>query len=404
LLGLAGGSFAAAEPEFEPEVLDMTPDDGPVSWSMRNVAAPFTSIFYGGLGYWYKERRIEIETTPPGGVVDLFYVRSGFQKRFEQAETPVTVILPPRIEAGSRDVLKIRAFSEGYRQREVVVPLKSRDEQHVIDLEPLPNLLTGLSSRYFAGRASVGFLTTEALTHRVQASEGGFAVILVETGMGDEVEESLAGENNPLVAGLYGQQLGEDLMVTVELTELAGSGATEPRTRASHDAARGLHYFSIDLVPVDGGAEAVARAQKALPRLTSADVTGCNLVFEGALREKLDAGDLNRALSPHGSFAGPYLRAAMRRLGEVSPEGQVEFSDGSRYRPSVPIELEMALTQAGSATGYLALLRRFAVAVEGDEYARQTFRSLVAPEMNAARFGALMDVAERREQECLDQR
>ena len=32
---------------------------------------------------------------------------------------------------------------------------------------------------------------------------------------------------------------------------------------------------------------------------------------------------LSRALTPRGAFTDPYLRAAMRRLGEVSPGGVI---------------------------------------------------------------------------------
>ena len=66
-------------------------------WSPRNLFLPLTSPFVGGPGYWYDERELRIDTTPSGAIVDLFYIRSNFQKRYEQAETPVTVILPSRL-------------------------------------------------------------------------------------------------------------------------------------------------------------------------------------------------------------------------------------------------------------------------------------------------------------------
>ena len=172
-----------SDTEEEHEIIDMTPDDR-VGWSLRNVAAPLTAPFRGGLDFWYKERSIEIDTTPSGGYVDLFYVRRNFQKRFEQARTPVTVILPPRIKAGPRDSLTVRAFAEGYRQKRISIPVNSKQDEVLINLDPLPNILEALSHRYFAGRSTLAFLTKESPTFRVQESKTGFTLILSETAPG----------------------------------------------------------------------------------------------------------------------------------------------------------------------------------------------------------------------------
>ena len=99
VVGLASPGSAQSDESLPPEIIDMTPDQA-VGWSFRNLAAPVSSVFQGGLGYWYAERTIEVDTTPSGGFVDLFYVRRNFQKRFEQAQAPVIIVLPPRIKAG----------------------------------------------------------------------------------------------------------------------------------------------------------------------------------------------------------------------------------------------------------------------------------------------------------------
>ena len=52
--------------------------------------APLTGFFLGGPGYWYRAREIQVETVPPGAVLDLFYVRASFQKAYEQADAPIT--------------------------------------------------------------------------------------------------------------------------------------------------------------------------------------------------------------------------------------------------------------------------------------------------------------------------
>lgn len=375
------------------EVIDMSPEDDP-SFSMREAVTPIKSLF-GGSKKYYADRELLVETTPADGIVDLFYVRSGFQKRFEQAETPVIVQLPPRVKTGPRDSLTVRAFAEGYRQKRVTLKADTKQQKLVIDLEPLPNLLEGVGHRYFAGRASLTFLTKEPLQFRLQEADDGFTVILTETANTKSANAALEGARSPLVEEVYAQQLGEDLVVRVSLAESALDGKMVPRTRESYEAARDLHAFVIDLTPADGGAEAVGRALDALDGIGPDDVAGCALEFDGSLHQSLDLGALNRALTPKGSFTDPYLRAAMRRLGEVSPDGIVRFASGAQYRPAVPIELEAALSQAGEAMGFLALLRQFVINVEGPEYADETLRSLIAPELEPEVFvGALREARE----------
>ncbi len=396
----APGSAGEHVDDFEREVLDMSPES-PAAWGPRYVLAPFVSLFRG-VSYMYAARSVEIDTTPSGGYLDLFYVRSGFQKRYEQAEAPLTVLLPPRLEVGPRDSLTIRAFADGYRQQSVTFKLGSSIKQVNLDLEPLPNLLDAVSHRYFAGRSSIGFLTKEALTFRVQQAEDGLAVILTETAVSEEARLAVGDIRSPLIGEAYAQQLGEDLMVKLVLTERGLADGTEVRSRQSYDAPRRLHEFGIDLFSRDGGAAAVTSALAALGRLKPEHVRGCALAFDEALRRQLDRGELARALAPRGAFTDRYLRAAMRRLGEVSVDGVVDFADGTRFRPSSPIELELSLGKAGEAKGYLALLRRFAVEMEGDaRFRREALRSLVAPELAGERFASILDRARVDEEACV---
>ena len=391
------GAAQDAEP-LEPEIIDMSPDAA-VGWSLRNVAAPVSAIFQGGLGYWYSQREIEIDTTPSGGFVDLFYVRRNFQKRFEQAQAPVTVLLPPRIEASPRDALVVRAFQEGYRQQSVTIPMKSRETELVINLEPLPNSLKAVAHRYFAGRSTLVFLTVESPTFRVQEKTDGFGLILSETAQSVEAFASIRGLLSPMVASATSQQVGEDLVVNLKF---ADEQEIELRSRLDRDIARGLYAFSLDLLPAAGVGDSIAAAQAALSRLEPEHVTGCKLDFDRTLHSLLDSGALSRALTAKGDFTDPYLRAAMRRLGEVSPdEGVVEFSGGIVYRPTVPIELEVALSQAADAKGFLALLWQFVSELEAPPHRRATFRSLVAPEMDPLSFGVIMDEAEESRRSCV---
>jgi hypothetical protein len=371
--------------------VDLVPEDR-ASWRPRNLFAWLRP------GHNYEERSILVETAPADAMLDLFYVRSNFQKRYEQAEAPARVLLPSRVEAGPRDALVVRAFREGYRQKEVSVRVHSSEDHLVLELEPLPNTLLAASHVYFAGRGSLAFLAKESLTVRVQDGDQGFNVILAETALGPELGGAFAGMESPLVGGVESIQLGEDLLVQVKMPP-GRRPDYELRSRQMRDELRDLYVYSVELIPTDGGVDAVRRAREALARIGPADVEGCARSFDDTLRQRLDAAALSRALSPRGAFTDPYLRAAMKRLAEVSPGGRIQLLDGTSYTGS-PIELAAAMSQAAQAKGYLALLRSFVRELETPENRRETLRGLVAPETPASTFSDAVAAAERSEASC----
>lgn len=399
VVALAALLAVTAGPAPAESTVELIPQDRN-GWSFTNLFAPITGLFLGGPGYWYDARRIEIATTPPGAQLDLFYVRRSFQKGFENAEAPVTVVLPSRIEAGPRDALVVRAALGGYRHAEVTVPIRSRETRVEIALDAVPNGLVAFSHAHLAGRASLEFVTREPLVLRVQPGAAGPSLILPQTAAGPEARASLEGVRSPLVASLLAQQLGEDLVVRVTLAPEARDGGYDLRSRQGEDPVRGVHVFAIDLVPPDGGAAGIERARAALSRIGAGAVGGCEAAFDAALRERLDPERLARALSPRGGFVDPFLRAALKRLGEVSPGGAIEMVDGTRYRVSVPLELMAAASDPVHAKGYLALLRRFVDELEPRDHRREALRGLVAPELPAAAFGALLDEASAQRARC----
>jgi hypothetical protein len=392
-LALAGLLCGLAVQAAALETVELIPEDR-ASWRARNF---FTWI---RPGHFYGERSIEVETTPPGATLDLFYVRSNFQKRYEQADAPVRVLLPSRAEAGPRDAVTIRAFLEGYRQREVSVRIASKEDRVHIDLAPLPNTLVSVAHTYFAGRSSLSFLTREALTARVQEREEGFNVVLAETARGEEVSAALDGVRSPFIAEVESLQLGEDLLVRVETAASARGDSLELRSRQGRDELRDLYVYSVELVPRDGGTAAVEHARSALASVQPGALGGCAAVFDETLRRQLDPAALARALAPRGAFTDPYLRAAMRRLGEVSPGGRIAMLDGSSFSPGNAIELSAAMSQPADAVGYLALLRRLVEDLEPGPFADETLRSLVAPEVAPARFGEMLGAARAAERSC----
>jgi hypothetical protein len=397
LLSLFAGSSASGEPEVE--TVELIPSER-VGWTFTNLFAPVTGLFLGGPGYWYDPRRIEIETMPTGALLDLFYVRRNFQKGFEQAESPAAVLLPSRIEAGPRDALVVRAVLDGYRHHEARVPIRSRETRIEIQLAPVSNSLVAFSHVDVADRATLEFLTAEAIVFRLQPGSAGPSLILPQTAALPDARATLEGVRGPLVASLVAQQLGEDLVVRIALGEKAEAGGYDLRSRQSVDPVRGLHIFAFDVVPPDGGAAAVERARLALARIGPADIAGCAGAFDARLRSELDPEQLARALAPRGSFADPLLRAALKRLGEVSPEGTIELVDGTRYRSSVPLELAAAASVPAQAKGYLALLRGLVGELEIPTHRREALRGLIAPELAAASFDAAVDRAEASERRC----
>jgi hypothetical protein len=264
----------------------------------------------------------------------------------------------------------------------------------------VPNALRAVAHRYLADRGALAFLTDDALTFRIQENDDGFSLVLNGTRIEKEPEETISDVRSPLIRSIRPQQLGEDLVVRVALTKAAKNDAVEVRSRQSHDPVRSVHTFALDFVPADGGVESVHRAKAALARIRTEDVTGCSLVYERSLRERLDIADLARALSVDGSFTDPYLREAMKRLGQLSDNGVITLTDGSQLLVSAPIELMAAVSRSPEAIGYLAVLRRFIEGLEPPESRRQALRGLIAPELSAARFDAIADAAENDERQC----
>lgn len=386
VLALLGPSQASAE-----ETIDLIPDDK-ADWTPANV--------FGFLraSHNYGERFIRVTTVPSGAMLDLFYVRSNFQKRYEQSEAPVKIILPRRIDAGPRDSVTIRAFLEGYRQKEVSIRVISSQESVLLELDPLPNTLVAASHVYLAGRSSMTFLTKEALTVRVQKRSDGFGVVLAETANSEQAGATLAQITSPHVVHVEALQLGEDLLVRVETR--GGAGEYELRSRQSLDELRDLYVYSVELVPADGGVEATRKARAALAEIRPSEVSGCAERFDQTLRSALEPAALSRALAERGVFTDRYLRAAMKRLGAVSPDGRIRMTDGSSFLGSSSLELAAAMSQPGDAKGFLALLRAFVWRIEEPEHRRSTLRGLLAPELPPDQFAVAYESAESAERSC----
>jgi hypothetical protein len=222
--------------------------------------------------------------------------------------------------------------------------------------------------------------------------------VLTETACSSEASDGISSMRSPLIDSLRSRQLGEDLVVQIALSDKAQE--YEIRSRQNYDPIRRLHAFTLDLLPPEGGAADIARSRKTLARIRTADVTGCAEAFDRVIQEKLDPADLARALAPKDRFMDRYVRATIKRLGEISPNQQVRLIDGTRFDVSVPIELSAAASQASRVVGYMAMLRSFIFDLEEPGMQRPTLKGLIAPEVSSVRFDAVMDLAEESEQQC----
>jgi hypothetical protein len=368
-------------------------------WRIERLFAPITGLFMGGPSHWYGERSIEIDTSPPGASLDLFYVRENVQLRFERAEAPIRVQLPTRIEAGPRDSVMVRAILDGYLHQEVKIDVRSPESRLTIELAPLPNHLEAMTHTFLSDRGSLKFLTSEPAKFRVHEMSDGFSIVLTETGHSKRASENMRGVSSDNIKTLRAEQLGEDLVVRIQLRD-ADQNRLDLRSTQGYDAARRLHDFTIELVPAEGNAAALARSKDALHRVPPSKVFGCALDFDRSMRKQLDPEALSRALAPSSSFLDSHLRLALERLGELSPDGQITLLDGSKLRASIPIDLAAARNQSAEAVGILSLLRAFVAELEPPEQRRHALRGLIAPELDKERFDAFVEVAENLERSC----
>jgi hypothetical protein len=347
---------------------------------------------------YFPPRSIRIETTPPGALLDLAYLRHGVRLMFEQVRAPLEVELPSRFVAHRGDALSVQAFLPGYQPTRITAPLHGDTERLRIDLERIANSVEIVAYRYLAQRGALTLLTNAELEVRVTSTTGELYVVLPETALGEAAGRVLDSLQSPQIEGATAIQLGRDLLLRLRLGEEARDERPALRIFTGFEVARQLHRTVLELSPAE--ARTTRRAVDGLAAIRPEAVSGCALRFDAALREGLEATDLARALTPSADFIDPVLRAALRRLAELSAEGELRLSDGTRLHPDVPLEFEAALGQAHEVEGFLALLRAFAAQIARAGERTRVLRGLVAPESDQSSFEERTADAERSEQEC----
>jgi hypothetical protein len=256
-----------------------------------------------------------------------------------------------------------------------------------------------MTHTHLSRRGSLKFLTSEAVKFRLQKMSDGFSIVLTETGHSEGAFETTRGVTSGEIKSIRAEQLGEDIVVRVQLHDTTQS-ELDLRSTQGYDAVRELHEFTIELVPVGGNAAVLARSAEALNHVQRSEVFGCALDFDQSMRAQLDSETLSRALAPSSSFLDRHLRSALQRLGELSPDGMITLIDGSKFRPSTPLDLAAASAQSAEAIGFLSLLRAFIAELEPPEYRRSALRGVIAPKLDSQRFDAINEVAEGLERRC----
>ena len=324
-------SRSAPSPRRAPRRSGSIPEDR-AGFRARNIFAWLRP------GYSYGERYIDVTTTPPGAMLDLFYVRSNFQKRYEQTEAPARVVLPKRVEAGPRDAVNIRAFLDGYRQREVSVRVSSSQRRRCTSTSsrcrtgstPCPTPTSPAAPRSPSSRRSRS-------TVQVQEVEGGFRVILSRDGE-DRGRDRRAstGVHEPADRSRWRRSSSARTCSCASSSRRASASRAAAATssaaaRRATSCATSGSTTSTSCPPTAAPRGRAARAD-ALAAIGAGDVSGCAAQLRrSACASALEPAALARALAPRGSFTDPYLRTAMKRLGEVSPGGRIAMRDGSSF-------------------------------------------------------------------------
>ncbi len=328
---------------------------------------------------------IHLETHPADAELELVYVRATAARIRERVAAPVRLLLPSLREG---DVILVRAHRHGHRIRELTLQAGQLPTRLLIPLEPLPNTLVAAAYVELVGRRLLMLWTEEPARIRVQRAGDSVDVILAETWT------TLAPS-----PGVRHESVGEDLFVRVAVAADAAE-RSELRAHQTRDAARGLERIVVEWVPRDGGLAGTLRARAGLAALGPLHVDACSRSFEDRLREGVPESSLARGLAPTGRFTDAIHRAALRRLGELTPGGWVELVDGTRFDPKRPREADFVTSRASEARGYLALLSAFVREVTPAARADDVFASLIAPDLPATEVGAVIAAAREAEQTC----
>jgi hypothetical protein len=388
LIPLAAGP-ASVRAESVPHDVDLIPTER-AAWTPKNVAIGVTSVL-GGWKYWYEDRVIDVQTVPADAALSLYYLRSNFQKKFERAESPARVTLPPRVDMTERDAVKFHASADGYLSEERSYDAQKVPDKVVIELHALPNNLVFLGHTELAGRTSLVMRTTEQPEVRMSKNTSlqGFQIALTKTALKLEGKPPKGGGH---LTGLEAVQLGEDSIVRV------GTDASnlEVRSRQSFDPVSQQHVYVFDIVSPGANAPSDGQIRAQLDALPFAPNPACDQRYAAVLRDQVGDAELADAFRPSGELSDIYRREAMLRLGRFH-EGTVKTDAGETLHTGSSLELALAMQSAARVDGYLALLGALA---RSEPQPDNALRSLVAPARSPTDFEPIYAAVETARKDC----
>ncbi|HTO55130.1 MAG TPA: hypothetical protein VMR50_17235 [Myxococcota bacterium] len=386
---MAGSASVRAESPDAVNHVDLIPTER-AAWSPKNLGIGVTSMF-GGWNYWYAEREIDVETVPSNANLKLYYIRSNFQKRFEQSHSPALVKIPPRVDMTYKDAVRFSAIADGYLAQDVSYDAQKVPDKVVIQLQVLPNSLVYLGHTEFGGRTSLTLRTTEQPDVRMSKNTSlrGFQIALTKTALKVEAKSQKGAGH---ITDIDALQLGEDAIIRVQ----TDAPDVEVRSRQSYDAVQQQHVYVFDIVPPGAAAPTDAQIRARIDSLAYAPDERCDDRYGAVLREKVGDSDLSDAFRPSGELTDVYRREAMLKLGRLH-EGQVKTDTGETLHTGSSLELALAMQSAARVRGYLALLGALA---RSEPEPSDALRTLVAPTRTSAEFAPIYDAAEATRKDC----
>jgi hypothetical protein len=297
-------------------------------------------------------------------------------------------------------VLRVRALADGYERDSYAVVVRGNQERLAIELAPLRNALVLAGWRTLAGWSALELHTDVEPVLRMRRTREELTLVLAETALGEAARAALGGVRGALVESAEARQVGSDLVLRLALAESARTAGAPIRTFSGRDLARDRTVTLLDGSDPATEASRAADVQAAIDGLGAASAGGCALAFDAALRARLDPAELQRAFATAPPFAQAVLRAALRRLGALAPDGRLRLRDGTRLDPARPLELELALERGAQVEGALAFLRALVEALEPPEWREAALRGFAAPAADPAEFARALEDARSAETRC----
>ncbi|HEY8122824.1 MAG TPA: hypothetical protein VII78_15990 [Myxococcota bacterium] len=341
-------------------------------------------------------RELRVETAPPGAQLELAYLRDGAQLALARGVAPLVALLPAAALTGDGDRVVVRAQLPGFAEREIDQAALRAESTLRIALTPLPAGLRAISLLELADRSRLTLRSDRPLGARLTPTEQGWRLVLADAAFDARIEAAVAGLRGNAIEGAALKPVASDVMLELTIRE----DGRELRLAQESEPVRGVGRLSLEWLPADGGAGALARVHRALARLGARSLDACAESFERTLCDALGSQALARALAPSGAFSDAYVVLALERLAALSPRGEIALRDGSRLRIDGSAARALAVARAPEVRGLLVALRELSAALAPAGASEAALQAWIAPESARDEFVAAYARAVQAEASC----